>query len=311
MLCCWSAGAGLDYALTDNLSARAEYLYIQIANATGPAAGVTVSGTPLVGSFSTGNFGAHILRTGLNWKFDRFGWPATGDLLGMLFEPPTVDWAGFYVGANGGYAGETLDATVDLASSLPLASSTSTQNYSSGFLFGGQAGYNFQFANHVVAGVETDAQWSNDRASHQATTGPLYVLTDVSNGLDWFGTTRARLGWAAGSTLAYVTGGVAYGDVFARGLQVSGGLFSGSQTQSKVGWAVGAGAEYALNENLSLKAEYLYIEFGGVSGPAYGVAIAPVLGSFTTSRFGANVGRLGLNWKFGGLTRLAPVVAKY
>jgi outer membrane immunogenic protein len=309
----WAAGAGLDYALSDNLSARAEYIYVQLANASGPALGFAPAFPPLVGSFTTGAYGVHLLRTGINWKFDRFGLPPTGDLLGMLWAAPTVDWTGFYVGVNGGYGGETLDASVNLASPLPLATYTQTQNHSSGFLFGGQAGYNRQISSHVVVGVETDAQWSNVTASHQATTAPALVLTDISNGFDWFGTTRARLGWAAGSTLAYVTGGVAYGDVYARGLQISGGLFSGSVTQTKVGWTVGAGAEYALNENLSLKAEYLYMDFSGVSGAAYGLVppAAPVAGSFSTGSSRANVARLGLNWKFGGLQAAAPILAKY
>ena len=83
---------------------------------------------------------------------------------------------------------------------------------------GGQLGYNRQLSNHVVVGLETDAQWSGIKASHQASNGPgAFTVTDIGNGLDWFGTTRARLGWASGSTLTYVTGGVAYGDVSAQG----------------------------------------------------------------------------------------------
>ena len=152
------------------------------------------------------------------------------------------------------------------------------------------------------------------KASHQASNGPgAFTLTDIGNSLDWFGTTRARLGWASGPTLTYVTGGLAYGEVSAQGSQISGGLFSGSASQSKVGWTIGGGVEYALNENLSLKAEYLYIDFGGVSGAAYGFALSPVppfIGSFSTGNFTANVTRIGLNWRFGGPSA-APVVAKY
>jgi hypothetical protein len=107
--------------------------------------------------------------------------------------------------------------------------------------------------------------------------------------------------------------GVAYGDVSAQGSQISGGLFSGCATQTKVGWTIGGGVEYALNQNLSLKAEYLYIDFGGVAGAAYGFAPSPVppfIGSFSTGNFTANVTRIGLNWRFGGQAA-APVVAKY
>ena len=311
----WAAGAGLEYALSENLSARAEYIYLQIPGVNGPAAGLTPPPFPsLVGSFSTGSFGAHLIRTGLNWKFGGPGSLSTDTALSLVTDPPTLDWTGFYVGANGGYGGDRVDALVNLASALPVASSTQTQNRNSGFIAGGQVGYNRQLSNHVVVGLETDAQWSGIKASHQASNGPgAFTLTDIGNSLDWFGTTRARLGWASGPTLTYVTGGLAYGEVSAQGSQISGGLFSGSASQSKVGWTIGGGVEYALNENLSLKAEYLYIDFGGVSGAAYGFALSPVppfIGSFSTGNFTANVTRIGLNWRFGGPSA-APVVAKY
>jgi opacity protein-like surface antigen len=311
----WAAGAGLEYALSDNLSARAEYVYLQLPGVTGPASGLTPPPfPPLAGSFSTGSFGAHLFRTGINWKFGGPGSFSTDGVLSMLTAPPTLDWTGFYVGVNGGYGGETVDAIVNVASALPVASSTQTQNHTSGFIAGGQLGYNRQLSNHLVVGLETDGQWSGMKASHQASSGPgAYTLTDIGNGLDWFGTTRARLGWASGSTLTYVTGGVAYGGVSAQGLQISGGLFSGSTSQTKVGWTIGGGVEYALNSNLSLKAEYLYVAFDGVAGPAYGLAPAPVppfVGSFSTGTFGANITRIGLSWRFAGAAP-APIIAKY
>ena len=311
----WAAGAGLEYALTENLSARAEYVYLQLPGVTGPAFGLTPPPfPPLAGSFSTGSFGTHLIRTGVNWKFGGPGSLSPDTALSLLTDPPTLDWTGFYVGANGGYGGDRANAIVNLASALPVASSTQTQNRTSGFIAGGQLGYNRQLSNHVVVGLETDAQGSGVKASHQASNGPgAYTNTDIGNGLDWFGTTRARLGWASGSTLSFVTGGVAYGDVNAQGSQISGGLFSGSVTQTKVGWTIGGGVEYALNQNLSLKAEYLYIDFGGVAGAAYGLTPSPVppfVGSFSTGNLTANITRIGLNWRFGGPSA-APILAKY
>lgn len=311
----WTAGAGAEYALTDNLSARVEYLYLQLPGVSGPAFGLTPPPfPPLTGSFSTGSFGAHIVRTGLNWKFGGFGLPSAGGVLAMLTAPPTIDWSGFYVGVNGGYGGDVTNAVVTLTSPLPVATSTQTTNHTGGFIVGGQAGYNHQYSNHVVMGLETDGQWSDVRASHQATTGPAgLAITDIGNGIEWFGTTRIRAGWAAGSTLAYVTGGVAYGDVSARGTQFSGGLFSGSASQTKVGWAVGAGAEYALANNLSLKAEYLYVDLGGVRGSVIGLTpppFPPFVGAFSTGSFGMQITRVGLNWRLGGQAA-APVIAKY
>jgi len=308
----WAAGAGLEYALTSNLSTRIEYLYVQLPGVTGPAAGFAPLASPLLlGSFSTGAFGSHLIRTGLNWKFDSWALPSTGNCLALLTAPATVDWSGFYVGANGGYGGNVANAEVVLASTLPLASDTTTRNRTSGFQFGGGGGYNYRWSEHIFLGLETDAQWSGVRSSHQALVGPA-ALTDIGNGLDWFGTTRARVGWATGPTLTYATGGIAYGDIFARGLQVSGGVFSGATSQTKIGWTVGGGTEYALTPNLSLKAEYLYVDFSGVSGSVVGFIppAAPVVGAFRTGTFVTHMTRLGLNWRFNAAPA-APVLAKY
>jgi outer membrane immunogenic protein len=320
----WIAGAGLDYALTDQLSARFEYSYLQLPGVSGPVVGLTPIG-PMVGTFTSGSFGAHIIRTGFNWKFGGQGPASTfpgglvelpSALWNVFFAPrPTLDWTGFYAGVNGGYGGGVTSSVTAFASPAPFASATHTNNHTGGFIAGGQIGYNYQFANNVVLGVETDGQWSDVKAWHEATTlslaGPIY--TNVKHELRWFGTTRLRAGYALGRVMSYATGGVAYGEVGVRGDQVSGGLFAGSTQTTKVGWAAGAGAEYALTDNLSVKAEYLYTEFSGVQGPAFGVAaapLAPVIGGFSTSRLKTNTTRLGLNWRFGGFGA-APVVAKY
>jgi outer membrane immunogenic protein len=62
----WTAGAGVEYALTRNLTAKAEYLYTDLG---------TVS-TPL-GSAGAAHMRTafHAVRAGLNWKFDWSGTP--------------------------------------------------------------------------------------------------------------------------------------------------------------------------------------------------------------------------------------------
>ncbi|WP_158497342.1 outer membrane protein [Methylocystis sp. ATCC 49242] len=313
----WAAGAGLDFALSPRLSARAEYLYLQLPGVSGPAVGLTPPPLPpLVGSFSTGLVEAHMVRGGMNYRFGGLGDLAPsmpqGSLFDILFQKPELDWTGFYVGVNGGYGGGVVDGVTGFAQP-GLAFSTSVSNRTGGAVAGGQAGYAYQFADRFVVGVETDAQWSGVQAWHQATTvgGPNgYVFTDTPNAMTWFGTTRARLGLARGYSLSYVTGGVAYGEITASGTQAAGALFTGAGARSQVGWTVGSGTEYALAPNLSLRADYLYVSFAGVSGPAAGIAPAPFAGAFSTGRFATHVTRIGLNWRFGGAGP-APVVAKY
>ena len=63
----WTLGAGVEYAITNNLSVKGEYLYYSLGKKTISVDPVA----PVVGA----NFGAkfkndgHIVRAGLNWKF--------------------------------------------------------------------------------------------------------------------------------------------------------------------------------------------------------------------------------------------------
>lgn len=71
----WTVGAGLEYALTGNWSVKGEYLYAQF----GGSNGLGVLADPATGNSnifvsSVGKQGAHVVRLGLNYKFN-FGGP--------------------------------------------------------------------------------------------------------------------------------------------------------------------------------------------------------------------------------------------
>lgn len=71
----WTVGAGLEYAFTDSLSLKAEYLYVELEGVRGIAVGFpAVFGAPGYNSFSTGPFSTHVARAGLNWKFPSIGY---------------------------------------------------------------------------------------------------------------------------------------------------------------------------------------------------------------------------------------------
>jgi len=109
----------------------------------------------------------------------------------------------------------------------------------SGFVGGGQIGWNYQDESNVVLGAEADFQGTTFRGRGSYSSG-LYeragyigkpegggledlVITRqsvgggaVSAGADWMGTFRGKLGYAITDTLlAYGTGGLAYGNVHA------------------------------------------------------------------------------------------------
>ncbi|QFR32892.1 outer membrane protein [Ancylobacter sp. TS-1] len=167
--------------------------------------------------------------------------------------PMAFTWTGFYIGANAGYGWGTADWSPDI----------------DGFIGGLQAGYNWQGAGPLVLGVETDIQYA-----------------DVSSGifsLDYFGTVRARIGYAFDQVLVYGTGGLAYGG----GTYETWGL---SNSKNQIGWTLGGGAEYAINNNWSVKGEYLYVDLGEES---YQTLTGP-----RDVGVSSNILRAGVNYRF-------------
>jgi outer membrane immunogenic protein len=309
----WAAGAGLNIALSDRLSARAEYLYLRLPGVNGPAAGLSSPPQqPLLGGFSTSATEAYAIRVGTNYRFGGMSDlkpKMDGGLIAFIFQKPEVDWSGLHIGVNGGYGGGVVNG-LTAATQPGVAFATYASSRFGGAVAGGQAGYDYQFANQIVAGVETDLQWSGVQSRHQATTAGGFTAygvdyTDNSIAMTWFGSTRARLGYARASTLLYVTGGVAYGGLTANGEQLPGAPFTGASSKTQVGWTIGSGAEYPLTDKMSLKAEYLYTSFSGSAGPGTGA----FSGSLSSGQFATQITRVGLNWRLGGAT-LSPTFAR-
>jgi outer membrane immunogenic protein len=152
----------------------------------------------------------------------------------------TYNWTGFYLGVNGGAGwGRSFWDT------NPVHVNTG------GGMFGGTAGYNYQFGN-VVAGLEGDIDWEHLHGNNAGVGCPLGCSTSS----DWLSTVRGRLGYAFGWAMPYVTGGLAVGDI-----RASAPGFAGA-TDTNAGWTVGGGLEVALPGNWSAKAEYLHVDLG-------------------------------------------------
>ncbi len=176
--------------------------------------------------------------------------PAHAKTAPVYKAPPNLpyNWAGFYLGINGGYNfGQS-------SWSDPAAGADSGKFSTKGGLLGGQVGYNWQVGKTVL-GVESDIDWAKVSGTASggvcATDGGGQCETKQS----WFGTTRARLGYTFDRFLPYITGGAAYGNV--KAVQPT-----GTSSDSKLGWAAGAGLEYGINKNWSAKAEYLHLDLG-------------------------------------------------
>jgi outer membrane immunogenic protein len=282
---------------------------------------------------------------------------AAADLPIYTKAPPIVtpwSWAGFYIGGNVGYswgraatdfnetgtATSVETATTNSLAPLPLpgngtvftttatafGSAASNMN---GWLGGVQAGYNWQ-AEQWVFGLEGDIQATGqkDDPVFCSVPGcpPGSAIGTSTTKLPWFATFRGRVGhtWDVGPgrtpVLLYLTGGLAVGEVDATytGGVVGGPMGAINVNLTKAGRTVGAGGEGRLGQsNWTLKLEYLYMDFGSVSGAAGGTG-APVITPFginnadqihflTTTTTIAGVAsthvtdqilRVGLNYKF-------------
>jgi outer membrane immunogenic protein len=334
----WAAGAGVEYALNNHLSIKSEYLYSEYAGVTAPYLLTDESTPPTTrGTFSTGTLGIHLVRAGLNYKLGDTG--QTSDIRRLNLEPTWGPaWGGFYVGVNGGYGvgvakpelSETSLSQAIRAEGIVFSetdtSDMTTKMRSSGFLAGGQFGYNRQLPNKFVAGIETDLQWSGIRAARESNIVGTYAPrpagfssnSSLAVSQNWFGSTRLRLGYQPfDRVLVYGTGGVAYSG-FSTGISGAStdNLFvfpdnkttSGSGSSTKFGWTVGAGVEYAMTEHLSFKTEYLYSQYSGFSVPYQRLdqRITPAendieitSGTLSTGTLGIHAVRAGLNWKLG------------
>lgn len=169
---------------------------------------------------------------------------------------PAFRWSGFYAGLQAGYGWGGTDATsTTLTTNVQEAFSYNT----SGGVGGAHVGYNWQ-VNNIVLGLETDLELSGIGGSSIGTLGGGHITN-----IDWLGSLRGRLGYAAGNTLFYLTGGLAYGGVSVdRSWGAATTPFVGASAW-KTGWTAGAGIEHAFTPNLSLRLEYRYTDLGVIN----------------------------------------------
>jgi outer membrane immunogenic protein len=240
--------------------------------------------------------------------------------------PPPPLWSGFYVGLNAGYSwdekGNVAVSSPASIWSVGVSGSGVLAPSNEGFIGGGQIGYNYQFANVFVAGVEADIQGlasDGGSATGVGLQAPVLSTLTASKTLDYLGTVRGRLGYLITPTLlAYGTGGLAYGQasLSASVYQSIGGVGTGSSSVSfsdtRVGWTAGGGVEWLFLPQWSAKAEYLYYNLGSVSAAGnLSFNGAPVGVTAVSSQFKGHVVRAGVNYHFNLFNPPAPVVAKF
>ena len=185
-----------------------------------------------------------------------------------MYSAPAFTWGGLYVGINGGFGYAGLGDT----------------NFGnpSGGLVGGTLGYNYQMGQFVF-GVEGDFDYAFMKADNG------FAFGNTTYKVNWITTERLRLGYAVDRALFYVTGG--YAGVSTHASIADNFGYANARNDWRSGGAIGGGIEYAFTNNISAKAEYLWLP---MEDKTYWTATPYT----ETNRMSVSLARVGLNYKF-------------
>lgn len=154
------------------------------------------------------------------------------------------DWSGFYAGvALGGSIGGADFKNAGKKDELDIDDS--------GYTASAIAGYNFT-SNGWMLGVEADLTRLNF-----AKTSAVAGLGSITHDAEWLGSVALRGGHAWDSVMIYGTTGLAASDY-----EVSSSL-GGKADKLKAGLVLGIGAEFAIKEDWTARADLLGYGFGG------------------------------------------------
>jgi outer membrane immunogenic protein len=175
------------------------------------------------------------------------------------------NWTGFYIGANVGAAWESTTLTDNFFN-------VSFSDSRSGFIAGGQIGYNWQISPQLVFGIE----WMFDGTDIKSDTTTVLssVVIRTSAKVDWITSLAARFGWAANNWLFYgKAGGAWVHDTTTLTAAITGdGTFSASASDTQGGFLVGLGIEYGFAPNWTAKVEWDHIGLNDVNHTGFFVS---------------------------------------
>jgi high affinity Mn2+ porin len=236
------------------------------------------------------------------------------------------DWNGWYVGAHVGVTTGSSNWSATQPGGAPSLNGSFDLPYHFDFMAGTgsyvaglQGGYNHVFKSHWMLGFEADVSFPNSDVlvpfsvrGSQTVTSPFTGQVTYGEAVAYYGSVRARAGYAFDHFLLYGTGGLAWTFDQVTRTQVAGSPVGGFATPGTVdlvqpwrfGWAAGAGVEIPVTANWSAKAEYLWSGFGRQS----------VMFPFGAQAFDSDLVlqsvRVGLNYHIGDSTQIPDFLAK-
>jgi opacity protein-like surface antigen len=212
-------------------------------------------------------------------------------------------WDGFYFGGQAGaswsgtdFSGATKSLVSFMLRNTTIENEDQVSNWTtlgkyntSAMSYGGFVGWQKQFDN-VVVGIEGNYNRTDIKAGAGDSMRRLFSTSDGYNNdvtviassqlhVTDFGTVRLKGGWAIDCFLPYAFVGVAVGradvtstaEVIASGTSTTGGPpYSFDQSNSNAvqgafvyGYTAGLGLDYAVMQNLFVRAEYEYVQLNG------------------------------------------------
>ena len=225
------------------------------------------------------------------------------------------DWTGLYLGAHlgGAWGNSSWTAGPGVSGSHSLYQAINASDEGGSWFAGLQSGYNFVLPSRFLLGAEVDLSapsWPKTAkggnpfglsiGGNSGFTSPTLGAVSFAETVEMSGTARVRVGYAPGNWLVYATGGFAW-SYDQQSLTRLGTGTSDTPYVLRMGWAAGAGAETPIAPRWTLRAEYLYTDYGNSTTRFFSGA-QPV-----TSDFQLHEVRLGVNYHFG--EDAAPVEA--
>lgn len=181
-------------------------------------------------------------------------------------------------------------------------------------------GYQHQYANGIVMGLETDWAWLRQE-SHQDTlvnSGNAWngmVQASINRETRWISTMRAMVGYGEGQLMVNASAGLAAAFLAETRTQYQGVMgpaqtiarFSDTDEKIAFGWTMGAGAAWRVSDSISLRLDYIHTQFDQV-GFSFQNARSGVASGFNTVQ-GRSISndvtiqmiRVGLTYAFGAL----------
>ncbi len=230
----------------------------------------------------------------------------------------TFDWSGIYIGGHigGGWATNDIsDPGLGIVGTILGVPPIQTVD-SSGFIGGGQIGWNYQLGRFVL-GTEADFSWADINGNSTSSFNPIGVVgpaifsRTLTANTDWTVTSTVRLGYAHDRWMFYSKAGAAWAHTNYASLwtfnPAPAAIFSGTGAETRVGWTVGLGAEWAFWNNWSAKLEYDFLDFGSKTVTVAGTLLPGTVGA-TGASFGIANDQTISEVKFGLNYRISPLL---